>query len=754
MKQGRNLAIYGIAAVAGSMSLLWLPALPSVLYLWLLVPLLVLAWRYRTLRIVLVFAVGFCWAWWHAQVRLDDQLPAPLAGDDIVVTGEIISIPERSGPAVRFLFAPEETVRLPDKIRLSWYYPEEQPQAGERWQLTVRLRQPRGFLNPGGFDYEAWLFREGIGATGYVRDKPPAKRLEKAGFSILTTRAAVVQRIETVLADSPFTGVVAGLAVGHAAGVPDSQWQTLRATGTIHLMAISGFHITMLAGLVYFLTLRLWHCSARLCARVPAPIAAALTGLLAATIYALLAGFSVPTQRTLIMLAVGFGALLLRRPMRISLVLGTAALAIIIVDPFAVLAPGFWLSFIAVAVILYAAWRYPRPSGVRAFLTAQWAVTIGLLPLLLVFFGQTPLAGPIANLLAIPLFSLFVAPLCVLGVVLPAPLDAWCFEFAAMLLEYFWPVLEWLGNALPPLRLPAPGVFVMLLSVLAIALLLAPRAVPGRWLGCLLLLPLLLVQPLSPVAGSLRLTVLDVGQGLAVVVRTAQHTLIYDTGPGFSSGNDIGEMVILPYLAAKNIDRPDKLIISHSDNDHAGGADSILDAWPKLDVLAGQPRNEWQACHTGQQWHWDGVDFRMLHPIKNPHFDADNAWSCVLKISTATGSVLLTGDIQQAVERDLVQGQLPQTLNSDILIVPHHGSASSSSAAFIKAVSPDYALVSAGYNNRWDFPRPVVVKRYHHAHAHLLETAKEGTLRFIIDAQGVRYLGSYRRENQRIWRAK
>lgn len=751
-QQGRDIAVYGAAAVGGCLLLFQLPVLPQPAWLLLLLP-LGFAARHPAGRVLLVCALGFVWAWWHAQQGLADRLDPALAGRDLVVSGRIVSLPERNGPALRFRFAPEGQAELPATLRLSWYYPETVPAAGERWRFTLRLREPRGFANPGGFDYEGWLFREGLGATGYVRDRPPPERLAPAAPGLLAMRAAVTRRIHEVLPADPFAGIVAGLAVGHAAGVDDAHWAVFRATGTVHLMAISGFHITMVGGLVYWLCSRLWRRSARLCERVPAPLAGAGAGLCVAAVYALLAGFSVPTQRTLAMLALAFGALLLRRAVRLPALLGGAALLVVLLDPVAVLAPGFWLSFGAVALILYVLTRQPRPAGWRAFLRAQLAVTLGLLPLLFAFFGQAPLAGPLANLVAIPLFSFLIVPLAVSGVVLPAPVDAWCYQGAAALLHLLWPLLEWLAAELPAWHGGAGGGAAAWLALAGGAvLLLAPRAVPARWLGCLAVLPLL-GAPRGPAPGGFEFWLLDVGQGLAGVVRTAGHTLVYDAGPRFATGSDTGRLVVEPFLRARGLAPPSLLVISHSDTDHAGGADSLLAVWPETPVLAGQPPPDsgWRACRAGQAWRWDGVEFQVLHPGPDAPAD-DNARSCVLRVSAGEHALLLTGDIQAAVERALVRRQAGR-LASELLVVPHHGSATSSTREFIAAVGPRHALAAAGYRNRWGFPRAEVLERYAAAGARVHETARAGALAFRVTPDRVEFLGGWRRRDARLWRA-
>lgn len=757
-----SVAGFTLAFLAGILLLVCLPALPSAVWLLLLLPGVLLAWRMPRLRwllaLLLPMLVGFVWAGWQAQLRLADQLPETLAGRDLTISGRIVSIPEPQSHSTRFLFAPDSASRaaipgLPARLRLNWYYADATPAAGERWQLTVRLKPPHGFVNPGSFDYEAWLFRQGIGATGYVRDAPAARRLAPAMPSILHLRAGLVRDIRAALGTRPAMPLVAGLAVGYDAQISDAQWRILRQTGISHLMAISGLHVSLLAALVFVLVRALWRRLPGLCNRVPAVCAATVIGWLTALAYALLAGWSIPTQRTLLMLAVVAGAVLWRRPLRAWQGLALAGAAVLIWDPLAVLDAGFWLSFGAVAVIVFALGRRLEPSAqpgpwqrLRTFGRLQFAVTLGLAPLLLALFGAVPVAGLVANLVAIPLFNLLVVPLVLLGVVLPQ--GVWAWQAAAWVLEAVWPALVWLAAQAPPLQ-GSGTAWGLGLALAGLLLWLAPRGVPGRWLGAVWCLPLLLIAPPAPPPGSFRLLVLDVGQGLAVVVETARHTLLYDTGPRFGSGASTAELVVEPYLAARHR-RPDLLVVSHSDLDHAGGVPALRRTWPGLAQVSGTPAAGIPACVAGQGWTWDGVQFEFLHPTMTPSLRSDNNRSCVLSIRTGGQTVLLTGDIEAKAETVLLR-HTPE-LHAQVLVVPHHGSAGASSAAFVQAVQPDYAVVSAGYHNRWDFPRPPVVARYRASGARLLNTARDGALLFLITPEQVRLKARWRQADDRLWR--
>lgn len=703
-------------------------ALTAVLSIW------------RSTRWLIFGVLGFLWCGWCVQQLLAARLTPALEGRDLAVTGWIASIPQPEPDYVRFRFhvetldgrAPGEGI--PARLRLTWSGHRHRLAPGQHWRFTVKLKRPHGYMNPGGFDYEGWLFRQGIGATGYVRHDQAQLLPHAARFPLLRARAAVSAAIKSALHDGDFAGVAAALAVGDTSGISPAQWQVFRNTGTAHLISISGLHIGLLAGLIFLLARFLWRRSARLCERLPAPLAASVAAMLAAGVYAAMAGFSIPTQRSLIMLAALSGAVCLRRRSRWQDVLGLALLGVLLMNPLSVCSIGFWLSFGAVAAIFHAlsGRRGLKPGWWRELLRTQWAVGIGLLPLLAFFFHRTALVAAPANLVAIPLYSFAVVPLVLLGALL---LWVWpwggalLLKCAAGIMQLNWPMLAWLA-ALPQGQLPAPapGLMALIIACIGAAWLLAPRGLPARWLGALLLLPLFFAAAAAIPAGGFNLSLLDVGQGLSAVVRTAHHTLIYDTGPSFSANSDTVKLVLLPWMQARGVARPDLAVISHEDNDHAGGLPRLRARFPGLPVLSGAVGRfpgAW-VCVRGQHWRWDGVTFTVLYPDERAPTHGNDA-SCVLRIESAGGSALLVGDLMKDGEQRLLELQANE-LSTQVLVAPHHGSNSSSSPAFVNAVAPALVLFPVGYRNRWHFPKPGVLARYRAAGARLGDSVHDGAI--------------------------
>lgn len=742
-----------LAALCGCVCLHALPRLPSA---WLAVPLLCLAFlslRRKRTYILAVCLIAFLWSWWQAGARLAQDLPAALEGRDLLLRGTLVSLPEVDGRATRFVFrasAREQDgtwTAFAPTLRLSWYGAPPL-HAGEGWQLQVRLKRRHGFRNPGGFDYAGWLFQNGVVATGYVRGADRALRQPAldTGRADVRLRAAVERELQPVLARVREAGLLRALTLGAADGIAAQDWETFRATGTTHLVSISGLHIGLVAGLGFVCGRWLWSRSHRLTQRCAAPRAAAVAALLAATVYAALAGFSIPTRRAWIMALALLAGTLLSRPVRPAHSLALALLLVLAHDSFAVLSPGFWLSFVAVAIIFL---QQTQATGARGWrrallqlLRLQFALTLGLLPFTLLFFGQAGWIAPLANLIAVPWTSLLLVPLLFAALLCLYPLPwlaQWLFVAAGWVAERMLEVLAGLAG-LPGavIGMPEVPLAVSVAAVCGAGLLLLPRGLPQRGLGALMLLPLLLWTPARPAPGTAWFTLLDVGQGLAAVVQTARHTLVYDTGPRFSPEFDTGSAVVAPFLAAQGIGHVDAMVVSHGDNDHSGGAQALNRRMPVYRLLTSVPRQlDWRRsrrCAAGQGWTWDGVAFRMLHPLGG--YASENDASCVLQIRTADGTrLLLPGDIEARAERELV-ARYGIELRSDILVAPHHGSRTSSTPAFIAAVEPDYVLFPAGYRNRYGFPNPRVLERYRSSGAATAVTAQTGALRVHLGAPG------------------
>ena len=736
---------------------------------------------FRLLRELLVkmacFALGFSWAAWCAQQRLADALPAEWEGRDIAVIGVVAGLPQVHERGVRFEFDVERVMtsgtRVPRHLVLSWWgapardgQPSTVPplEPGERWRLTVRLKRPHGTANPHGFDYEAWLFERSLRAAGYVRPRTARQRLaamvHEPKYWIERTRGAIRSRIQAALPDAPYAGVIAALAIGDQRAIPPEQWQTFTRTGVNHLMSISGLHVTMVSGLVFALVYGLWRRVPRLTLALPALKAAAAGALVAALLYALLAGFAVPAQRTVYMLAVVGAALWLGVIESASVVLCLALLVVVLLDPWAVLAPGFWLSFGAVAVIMYVtAGRIGREHWLASWTRVQIAVTLALIPPLLAMFQQISIVSPLANAVAIPVVSMIVAPLALIGVAMPFDLVLQC---SHLVMSGCMALLEWL-SMLPDAvwQQHAPPAWALIVAVAALAWLLAPRGLPARWLGVIGLLPLFVVAPNALRAGDVEVVVLDVGQGLSTVVRTAQHALLYDAGPAFGAGADSGSRIIVPYLRAVGVERLDGMIVTHDDDDHWGGAASVLQAVPVVRLLTSLPDLDplvVQAqpalrCEAGQLWEWDGVRFEMLHPSPGSYGDRtikDNDRGCVLKIEAPGGQVLLTADIESRSEEELLLRSRDR-LRADVLVAPHHGSRTSSIPAFVQAVGPQLVVFPAGYRNRLGHPHREVVERYRNAGTRIYRTDRDGAVTIAISAGGAISVTPYRAVYRRYW---
>jgi len=750
-----------IALLAGVLFIQQLPVLPSLGWILLLLPAGWLAWRWPRYFLPVVFLVsGACWSVFRANLILSESLSPGLEGVDLVIEGRVANLPSPTERGQRFVFHVDRAwqsgrpVTLPRQVQLSRFGSHTTPVVGDAWRLTARLKRPHGFRNPGGFDYEAYLFQQRLRATGYVRESPPPERLSGLADDrspMLTLRLnrfrqQLSERIRALLPEQRFTAMITAFANGDDDSIPDDQWEILNRTGTSHLVAISGMNIGWVAGLVYLMTFRLWAVLGRAPLWLPAPFVAAWCALLAGTGYAALAGFAIPTQRALVMLATGMAVVLTGRRIAPSAMLALALLSVLVFDPLSVLAPGFWLSFGAVAVILYAVSRSSRRPWHKTILDwgrLQWAIALGLLPVLLFLFQRVSVSGPVANLIAIPVIEVVVIPATLLGVaastVLPDHLAIWPFLLANQAMTWLWPGLDVLS------RLPftlwsqhAPPLWAVFAALVGAALLLAPRGWPARWLGFVWLLPLFLIRPAAPPVGAAWLTLLDVGQGLAVVVQTATHVLVYDTGARYSARFDAGSAVVLPYLRHAGAHQVNTLIVSHGDNDHIGGSAALLDRMPVERILSSVPERlpGAEPCLNGQTWVWDEVRFEILHPSPGGKLRGNDR-SCVLRVDSRHGQALLPGDISARAERFLLHEQ-PHRLPATLLIAPHHGSRTSSTELFIDRVRPTLVLLPVGYRNRYRHPHPDVLARYQARGVEIADSPSAGAVQVRFDPTGWR----------------
>ena len=784
-------------------------ALPDLIWAWLLlgfpfallVPTKTLWLRLARALLLAAFAcgLGFYHAAWQAEQRLAVSLPDAWQGRDIEVIGVVAELPRSHEKGLRFSFDVETILTrvpgqkcfvpqasVPRHVYLSTYYDKQAKplglRAGERWQLTLRLKQPHGSSNPHGFDFEMWALENNVRAVGYVHPKGNNVRLDAFAdgffYRIEAWRETVRDKFNATLGNAPYAGVLSALAIGDQSSIPSTQWQVFTRTGVNHLMSISGLHITMLASFGFALSYWLWRHSTWLTLRLPARKAAALVALLVALGYALLSGFAVPAQRTVYMVGAVAAALWLNRNFSRGQILGIALLGVLIPDPWAVMSPGFWLSFGAVAIILYVtAHRIEGNHQLRVitggiaghppwrslwmldeYITVQWAMTIGLIPMLLALFQQVSLVSPIANAFAIPLVSLSIVPLALLGAVLPLDAPLW---LAHIVMDWTMVLLVWL-SALPQAvwTQHAPPAWSIVAGMLGVLWLLLPRGFPARWLGFLLLLPMFLNTPEPPAQGTLRLIIFDAGQGLAVAAQTSQHALLYDTGPDFSGAADSGNRILIPSLRAMGIAQLDGLMLTHDDTDHTGGALSVMQAMPVGWLHSSLPEqspilhqaHDSQRCSDGQQWDWDGVHFELLHPSPESYAQekiSKNNRGCVLRISTGDQHILLATDIEKDAEQRLIRehaDKLPATM----LVVPHHGSKTSSVQPFVAAVHPRYAVFTVGYRNHFGHPKEEVVERYRAASSELLRSDEDGAILVEMDAQNFT-IERYRKTHARYW---
>lgn len=764
-----------LAFLCGVVTLTFFSSLPPLYLVGILIVLALLAvffipkkFSYE-IKLIVAFVLGFSWCLWQANQTLSHQLPSELEGQTIVATGTIAAIPETHSHAMEFEFLINKIVtsvpvKYPLKVRLNWYLTQNYIpllKTGDTWQLMIRLKKPRGFWNVGSFDYQAWLFEHGIRATGYVIDNSNNHLISQNCLNnfVDRMREKISMGVTQALKDYPTVGLINALAVGVRYEITEQQWQVMRGTGTNHLFAIAGLHIGFVSGMIFALVSFLWRRMGRVALYIPTPQAAALAALVSAIFYSALAGFALPTQRAVIMIAVFLLATLLRKNLPTWQAWGLALLMILIIEPLAVLSDSFWLSFGAVAYIIYGVSSRINPKGLWwHWGRVQWVIAIGLIPLTLLFFHQTSLLGFIANAIAIPWTGFVVLPLSLLGsliyLIFP-PFGKILLILAAKALECIWWILtkistiEWMQW-----YTYVPNVWVLLSASIGMLLLLAPKGFPARWLGCIWLLPLIIWKPAGPKAGELWFSLLDVGQGLATVVRTQHHVLVYDTGPRFSDTFDTGNAVVIPFLQSVGIKKIDIMMISHPDNDHIGGAYSILDQMPVQQVITSVPTKfklgRATLCYAGQQWEWDKVKFQVIYPPLGRD-DLDNDSSCVLRIDDGRQSILLVGDIEKMSERYLVENT-KNLLPATMLVAPHHGSKTSSTSEFIAAVHPQYVLFPVGYRNKFHFPHMEVVTRYQQSGAKLYSTVDEGMMTFKLTGQGgVELAETFRQKYFRFW---
>jgi competence protein ComEC len=764
------------------------------LVLFALTALKTIAIRQRIWSPVWWLLAGLALGWGSTGLRATDfvatALNPALEGQDLRVVGVVQGLPQSNEAGLRFTLQVEQAQRdgqpvvLPRHLAVGWYANDGRGgsrldaggpaavRAGERWALTLRIKAPHGTMNPHGFDYELWLWEQGIQATAYVRtsakDLAPERLAQTGQAPVALARQAVRDRILARVPDRRVAGLLAALVVGDQAALERNDWDVFRATGVSHLVSISGLHITLFAWGAAALIGQLWRRSGRLSLACPTATAAAWGGLVAACLYAVFAGWGLPAQRTCWMLATVtlLRASGLRWPGPQVWLLACAV--VVAVDPWALLQAGFWLSFFAVGVLIAINSEAARADSVpaegtfylkvwlafRRKLGEQWSITLALAPLTLMVFGQVSVVGLLANLVAIPWVTLVLAPLALIGAVLPPLWDVAAWAAQGLWLWLGW-LAQWPGASL---SLPRAPMVWGLVSMLGALMLVLPWPWSARLLGLPLVLPVLWWQPEAPEAGAFTVLAPDVGQGNAVLVRTAHHALLFDAGPRYSLESDAGNRVLVPLLRALDV-KLDTLVLSHRDTDHVGGAPAVLALYPQAALLSSlEPQHPLQLlrasqrCEAGQVWNWDGVRFEVLHPRAQDYAQTakPNAMSCVLRVAGANGSALLTGDIEAAQEARLLQSVSDGVvLKADWLLVPHHGSKTSSTEAFVAAVAPNLAVAQSGYRNRFGHPAEPVLERYTQAGVPVVDSPHCGAVLWSSETPTNRVC--YRENLMRYW---
>jgi competence protein ComEC len=733
-------------------------------YCLLLVPVFLLfSLRYPRTSPLLFGSLGYGWSFIFSLYIIYPQLSSQLEGEDIQVKGEVSEVKSESHQYSKFIFNIDKaSIRLlnaqvPNNIVLSWYQPKQKIQSDQQCNFVVRLKKIWGYSNPGSIDYEKNMFMAGIGARGYVRSGQ-CDELDPETLTQPSLRQQWIVGFQKIAPNYRYANLMSALTFGEREDIEQHQWQVLRETGTSHLLAISGLHLSAISVVMFFLVNRLVRCSAWVCERIPAQSIAAVFAMAAALFYAYLAGFSLPTQRALIMVFIALLAILLRKPVINIPVISCALLLVLVINPHSVLTAGFWMSFLAVLFIYIIIKRTQGINKLFRIVAVQCYLGFALFPISLLFFSQASIISPMVNLIAIPLVSFLLLPLLLVTQVLflfDLEISASMFTVLDQLFSYLWWGLQQCAEFKYASLEFTPKILGVITYELGLFMLVQAKGLPARHLAWLLLVGLFFIKEPQLNSGQMRMTVLDVGQGLAIVVETENHALIYDAGVRSLSGFNIGDAVVMPYLKTRAISTVDLAIVSHNDNDHSGGMHSLISQGVINDLMVSNEPERYdfeqsRLCRAGDEWKWDGVTFKILHPPKKWQSN-DNNRSCVLQIIHTAGNIMVTGDIEKSAE-EWIMSQYGDYLVSDVIIAPHHGSKTSSSYRFVDLVRPQTVVFSAGYRNRYGFPHATITRRYQQIGARRVDTVSQGAITFLFDANGgLQMQTGHRQDSKRYW---
>jgi len=726
----------------------------------------------KSLKIILLgLALGLGHGYWHIKMLGTQRVSQNKENKPIPIIGEVDSSISTEQNLTHFIFA--FTAPYTSKAKIYWQNAPVNLMRGDRCQFTVKLKNIYSQINPGSYDFERWAFTEGVLITGYVQTKFAAKCRHQGirKFSLTDVRQNIQQGLDESLLQKPLSPWILALLTGNREGLSQEDWAVLQKTGTNHLIAIAGLHLGIIFSICYFVARKIWSQSSRLILLCPTPLAANLIAYVVALFYAVLAGLAIPAQRVSIMLTIYLIAKLSRREFNLWRVWYLSIFFILLVNPFDFLTISFWLSFGTVGIILYAQQKQTSQNKLAQGLHMQWIISIGLLPLSLFFFSSYAMYGFIANVLTIPIVGYVILPglLCVLiALTVNHTLAIYLVGFINKVLAIVWGILLYIstlpGNVYYASDL---ALYIFLLTLVAVLLMLLPKGMPGRWSAVIFLLPLLLSHAKTIMPGEFEVAVLDIGQGLSTVVRTRKHILVFDTGGKMSAASDKGATILVPYLHTLQVKNIDKLVISHADNDHIGGSDSLLKTFPVKTILTSVPEKFADTelakypfqkpivnlCLAGLHWQWDGVNFEFLYPLPTQlHLNNDS--SCVLKIWHDQHAILLTGDIEKYAEKNVVALSKAK-LAATVLIAPHHGSKTSMLDAFIEAVHPAQVVFSVGYLNRYHFPNIKVIEKYKNLQIQTFDTVHSGALIYTFNTNTAAPVPlEYRRLHHYFWQVQ